>query len=418
MESNNPVQTRDRIVFLDALRGFAILGIFIANLNIFSGYHENINVSGPFLRPTLDSIMSFIHLMFIEGKFYTIFSLLFGWGIALQIESGNSKNINPIPTIKRRLRFMLLLGGMHLLIWSGDIVFFYALLAFILLQLRRCSNKSLLILAAVLIFLPIILYAIKSHWLILNYPSWFLFHLGDKVLQNLIGKNNFTNINIFKEHLSWLDYVKINIGGFFYRYGDLFFVSRIPKVFGVFLIGFVIGRTNFYKNFNQHKKTIYWIIGIGLFIGLPSNFILSYFITYYNDDYNNLKLNGLYQTIVNAIGVVPLALAYVFMLMLFFERNLGKRILSSVAPIGKMAFSNYILNSLIGNYIFVSAGLGYSRMVGPFYYTILGLLIYGMQIIISTLWMKYFNFGPIEWLWRSLTYKKWLTILKARNNYN
>ena len=124
MESNNPVQTRDRIVFLDALRGFAILGIFIANLNIFSGYHENINVSGPFLRPTLDSIMSFIHLMFIEGKFYTIFSLLFGWGIALQIESGNSKNINPIPTIKRRLRFMLLLGGMHLLIWSGDIVFF------------------------------------------------------------------------------------------------------------------------------------------------------------------------------------------------------------------------------------------------------------------------------------------------------
>ena len=81
--------------------------------------------------------MQFLHHMFIEGKFYSIFSLLFGWGIALQFKRAEANGINALPTIKRRLVFMLLLGAVHLLIWPGDIVFFYALLGFILLP---CEN--------------------------------------------------------------------------------------------------------------------------------------------------------------------------------------------------------------------------------------------------------------------------------------
>jgi len=90
----------------------------------------------------------------------------------------------------------------------------------------------------------------------------------------------------------------------------------------------------------------------------------------------------------------------------------GKKILSLIAPAGKMAFSNYITQSLVGNFVFLGAGLGYMGQVGPVYYTLFGFGFFILQVIISTVWLKYFNYGPIEWVWRSATYKKWQTMRK------
>ena len=141
---------------------------------------------------------------------------------------------------------------------------------------------------------------------------------------------------------------------------------------------------------------------------LPAaNFYLARYMTYFMDDYFNLKPYGLYQTIAYAFGVVPLALVYVSLFMLSFQTVAGKKILSVLAPVGKMAFSNYIMHSLIGNFVFLGPGLGYSGTVGPVYYTLFGIAVFIVQIILSTIWLKYFNYGPLEWLWRSATYKKW-----------
>ena len=110
MQSLTPVHSSEREIFMDVLRGFAILGIFIANLGSgLSWYNEDAKLTGAFLVPEWDHKMSFIHHMLIEGKFYSIFSLLFGWGIALQIKKGMAKGVDAIPTIKRRLLFMLVL---------------------------------------------------------------------------------------------------------------------------------------------------------------------------------------------------------------------------------------------------------------------------------------------------------------------
>jgi uncharacterized protein len=133
----------------------------------------------------------------------------------------------------------------------------------------------------------------------------------------------------------------------------------------------------------------------------------------HGSDYYMLKENGLYQTIVYAMGVVPLALSYVALFMLLFQTSAGKKFLSLLAPVGKMAFSNYISQSLIANFIFLGAGLGYMGQVGPVYYTLLGLIIFTGQVIVSTIWLKYFNYGPLEWLWRSATYKKWQPMKKG-----
>ncbi len=412
MQMLSPVQTKEREIFMDVLRGFAILGIFIANLNGFSWYNEQAQATGPYLLPELDHKMSFLHHMFIEGKFYSIFSLLFGWGIALQIKRGAASGINPMPTIRRRLLFMLLLGAVHLLIWPGDIVFFYALLAFILLPLRKFSNKTLLIAGGILIISPILLYAAKSQWTWLNAPAGLLYQTGQQLDTKLLGVTSEADYMAMVKNASWWDVLKGNISGFFYRYGYLFFVSRIPKVLGVFLIGYVLGRSDFYKNIGQHKKTVLIIIAAGLLIGLPANYYLARYMTYFMNDYWNLKTKGLYQTIAYALGVVPLALAYIGLFMLSFQTVAGKKILSLLAPVGKMAFSNYIMHSLIGNFVFLGAGLGYMRQVGPVYYTLFGVAVFIIQIILSTIWLKYFNYGPVEWLWRSATYKKWQPMRK------
>ncbi|HEX6847523.1 MAG TPA: DUF418 domain-containing protein, partial [Chitinophagaceae bacterium] len=404
--SLSPVQARERETFMDVLRGFAILGIFIANLGSgLSWYSEEANLTGPFLVPGWDHKMTFLHHMFIEGKFYSIFSLLFGWGIALQIKRGLARGVDAIPTIKRRLLFMLLLGFIHLMIWPGDIVFFYALLAFLLLPLRKFSNKTLLITGAVLILSPILLYGLKMLFPVLNFPAEKLYQAGNWVDTKLSPQ--FNDVKSQQEFVAvmknsnWWDVFKMNVAGFFYRYGYLFFISRISKVLGMFLIGYVIGRSDFYKNIMQHKKIVYWVIGIGFAIGLPCNYVLSYYMSTAMGDYFQLKEKGMYQTIVFALGVVPLALAYVGCFMLFFQYAGFKKISSLLAPVGKMAFSNYILQSLVGNLVFLGAGLGLMGQVGPVYYTLFGIGFFILQIIISTIWLKYFNYGPVEWLWRS-----------------
>lgn len=414
MQTLAPVQQKDREIFMDVLRGFAILGIFIANLNSFTWYNESAQATGPFLLPAQDHTMAFLHHMFIEGKFYSIFSLLFGWGIALQFKRAENKGINAAPTVKRRLYIMLLLGALHLLIWPGDIVFFYALLGFILLPLRKLSNKALLITGSILILLPILLYAAKSQWQWLNAPAGFMYETGALLDKKLLNSELTTNEGIaaYLKDASWWEILKADISGFFFRYGYLFFVSRVPKVLGVFLIGYALGRSDFYKNIAQHKKTVYIIIATGLIIGLPANYYLASYMSYYDADYWTFKRNGLYQTIAYALGVVPLALAYTGLFMLSFQTAAGKKILSILAPVGKMAFSNYIFQTLVGNFVFLGAGLGYMQKVGPVYYTLFGLAVFILQIILSTVWLRYFNYGPVEWLWRSTTYKKWQQLRK------
>lgn len=413
MQNLNPVQANEREIFMDVLRGFAVLGIFIANLGSgFTWYSESNHFTGPMLLPELDHKVQYLHQMLIEGKFYSIFSLLFGWGIALQIKRGIAKGVDAVPTVKRRLVFMLLLGAIHLLIWPGDIVFFYALLGFLLLPFRKFSDKTLLITGILLILLPIGVYAAKMHFQWLNAPAGILYQTGgavDHYLNNTNSEEDFKNL---LRHGNWWDVFKGHLAGFFFRYGYLFFVSRIPKVLGMFLIGYVVGRSDFYKNILQHKKLLYGIIAVGVMVGLPANYYLAYYMSGFEADYFNLKINGLYQTIAYALGVVPLAMAYVAIFMLSFQSVMGKKILSVFAPVGKMAFSNYILQSLIGNFVFLGAGLGYLEKVGPFYFTLFGIAVFTVQIMISTIWLKYFNYGPLEWLWRSATYKKWQPLKK------
>jgi uncharacterized protein len=411
MNTLAPVQIKDREVFMDVLRGISILGIFIANLQFFAYYSSN-NI-GKYIFPVLDKQFSFLHAMFIEGKFYSIFSLLFGWGIALQMSRSKADDATTVKFIKRRLWFMMLLGGVHLIfIWIGDIVAFYAMLGFILVALRRKSNKKLLIIGISLILSPIILYFLKMKFLWLNAPAGILFEASKYLQSQFAGiTNGQDETAIIKQSHNLITDVKVNMANAPFRYAYLFFVSRIPKVLGMMLIGFVIGRSGIYKKLNEYKKQLFWFVIIGLMVSIPANYMLAKYMQN-PDSYYNLKIEGWYETIAYALGVAPLAMVYAIVIALLFQQNFLQKIFVLIAPVGKMAFTNYIMHSLIGITTFYGIGFGYMQQVGPFALTIFAVLVFIAQIIYSTIWLQYFEFGPVEWVWRSLTYDKKQKILK------
>lgn len=417
MPTIKPVQATEREQFMDVLRGFAIFGIFIANLYGFTWYEFVTPEShSAWLLPHWDSKMFFLHHLFVEGKFYSIFSFLFGWGVAIQLYRAEEKGLQTTYYIRRRLFFMLLLGAIHLLLWPGDIVFLYAMLGFLLLFFRRFSNKALIWLSVLFVLSPIILYALKMHFRVLNYPSEVMFRTGGMLDAKIIHVNSDESFRAYIRNAGWLDILKADIPGFFYRYGDLFFQSRFPKVLGLMLLGLAAGRSNFYKRRAAFKKTLLFIAIAGIAWGFPANFMLARSMQEGGGSYYGYAPAGLYRTIYYAIGVAPLAAAYIALFMLAYDSYIGKKIGNLFSPVGKMAFTNYIMQTLIGNFVFLHAGLGYMEKVGPVYYTLFGMIVFVCQVIFSRVWLRYFNYGPLEWLWRSATYHKWQPLVKNKDH--
>ncbi len=143
---------------------------------------------------------------------------------------------------------------------------------------------------------------------------------------------------------------------------------------------------------------------VGLLVGLSANFL--YAIIHDGQSYYSLTTAGLQQTIAYAIGVAPLAIAYISLFFLLSKTNAGEKGLKILQPVGKMAFTNYITHSIIGIIFFTGIGFALDRQVGPVYYTTFGLIVFIIQIVVSKMWLTHFEYGPVEWMWRSFTYGK------------
>jgi uncharacterized protein len=280
------------------------------------------------------------------------------------------------------------------------------MVGFLLVALRNKSNKKLLIIGISLILSPIVLYFSKMKFLWLNAPAGIFAECSKYLQVHLAGIPNGTDdAYIIKQSHSLITDIKVNMSNVPFRYAYLFFVSRIPKVLGMMLIGFVIGRSGIYKKLNDYKKQLFWFVTIVLIVSIPANYMLAKYMEN-SDNYYNLKMEGWYETIVYALGVAPLAMVYAIVIALFFQQKLIQKLLALIAPVGKMAFSNYMTHSIIGIIVFHTIGFGYMQQVGPLAWTVFAVIVFNFQIIISTIWLKYFDFGPIEWVWRSLTYGK------------
>jgi uncharacterized protein len=409
-----PVLQTERSDILDVLRGFALFGVLLDNIFGFTGWSFFTQPMREAL-PTwpADGIVALSELTFINGKFYSLFSLLFGIGFSIILIRNEQKGINPLKIFYRRLIILLIIGAGHLfLLWEGDILVLYALIGMLLPLFRKCSDKTLIITAAALILSPIIFDCIDI-----------LFHAkaGDGIERLAISidkKNGIPTDSTYAKYLykpesGWREWRNWQESGWAYRYSYILDSNRIPKVLGMFLIGFYAGRKMMYLNLENYislfKKLRLW----GLIIGIPAAIACTYFEIFQKGIPNPI---GLGHTFFYAISVVPLCLVYTSIICLRWIKKNGNSKLKVLAPLGRMALTNYLMQTIIGITLYYGVGFGFGGNIGPAVFVPIGLAVYALQIAYSNWWFNYFNYGPMEWLWRQLTYWKKLPLRKQHHS--
>jgi uncharacterized protein len=407
-----PVPNKERIQFLDILRGIAILFILVANIRILSGVYFIPELQKAAMHTaSLDYVMEILSFIFVDGKFYSVFSILFGIGFAVQYQRMNKDDKVFVPFFRRRMLGLLIIGSVHLfLIWLGDILTLYALMGFTLVWFRHFSNKRLLIWTGVLLLLPVV------HWLAMYltdtfYPRYF-FRLHNELAGASMGGRTDTQTNSgfsitdYMAISSIMQLLEVNLVMPLRRLGGLLMEGRLFKVLALFLLGIWAGRQilerNILSNTALLKKVLFW----GLVFGLPLNLLRTWV------EFSDLSgsLWPLAEYVLNALALTPMAMAYCAAVAIVVTRR--PHWLGWFAPVGRTALSNYLFQSLICICIFYGVGLGYSGTLGYAAVLLFALALFGWQIVFSTFWLRYFRFGPVEWIWRQLTYGKLIKLWK------
>lgn len=402
-----PLSLQDRIEILDVLRGLAVCGILIGNVQWFSGYGM-MPAALEAQSPLADRVTHFLVHFFVEGKFYSIFSFLFGFGFALQISRAEERGDLKARLFKRRLFWLLVIGLAHAyLLWAGDILSIYAATGFLLILFRRKTNESLLKWAFALLAVPILTY-------ILFYILFVSFVSPEALAKLQAGQIDFWNAAVTKvQQASYLQIVTdFNLQYVLGRYAGLIFDMRLPKLLAMFLLGFYAYRRGFFQNLSSHRPFIRRVLVYGLVLGLAGN--IAFAALAGKEAVFPPSLVGIIGVITYAFGVPALALFYMAVVATLWQKETWRRLLAFLAPVGRMALTNYLLQTIICVLIFYGYGLGQFGRVGARTATLIALGIFLFQILMSALWLKYFSYGPMEWIWRQLTYGRRLNLRLKR----
>ena len=402
----SPISLPERIEILDVLRGLAVCGILVGNMQWFSGY----GMMPPAIArqsPFADQVTHFLVHFFVEGKFYSIFSFLFGFGFALQIARAEERGDSRASLFKRRLFWLLVIGLLHAyLLWSGDILSIYAVMGFVLILFRRKTNGALLKWAFVLLAIPILTY-------ILLYILFVAFVPPDALAKLDAAQINFWNETVRKVPQS--SYLQIitgyNLNMIAGRYASVILEMRLPKILAMFLLGFYAYRRKLFQNLSSHQPFIRRVLVYGLILGLVGNVTFAAFAG--AEAVFPPSPAGIVGVITYAFGVPALALALVALVATLWQRapsSHGRRLLAWLAPVGRMALTNYLMQTVISVFIFYGYGFGHFGRFGATKATLIALAIFVFQILMSALWLKYFSYGPMEWIWRQLTYRRRLSL--------
>jgi len=197
---------------------------------------------------------------------------------------------------------------------------------------------------------------------------------------------------------------KVNLEGVVFRYIDLLYTNRIPKVLGMFLLGFYAGRRGILLRVEEHLPLVRRVFRWGLALGLIGNTAFAVLIEM-GVDIPPSPL-GIAQTAAYAVGVPSLCFFYVSALALLWRKPRWRRWLSALAPVGQMALSNYLMQTIVCVTIFYGYGFGCFGRVGVTTGVALAVVIFALQIALSNWWFRRFQYGPVEWVWRQLTYRR------------
>lgn len=382
---------KKRYIILDALRGFAILGIILANFPEFSLW----TFADPASHTANDRVLQALLTFFVDGKFYTLFSILFGMGFAIQLENAEGK----LRTFYRRMVVLLLIGLLHILfLWSGDILMLYAAMGMLLPLFRKLPTKGILAAAALFLVLPVLSDALFGSRLAdpIEAAQW-----------RICGVYGITEANFgtwLSDARSYREVFQFLLQGAVERMWEFVSSHRYFKVLGLFLIGYAAGRERIFADLERFKPLLKRILAVGLGIGAPIGLLYTW------STMNGHPWGQVPHSVFYLFSVYPMGLAYAAGFCLLYNRKQEGKVWRAFAVPGRMACTNYLFQSVFGLCIFYGIGLGLGAKVNLLQTELIALGVYAFQIAFSSFWMKRFRFGPIEWVWRMLTYGKRLPL--------
>lgn len=389
-----------RQTFLDALRGMALLGILLVNISVFSLPFYGTGLADPLMTTSMDKVVSFLIAMLFETKFYLIFSFLFGYSFTIQMMSAERKGKPFAKSFMRRLLGLFIIGLLHaVFLYHGDILSTYAMMGVLLYACRKKSDATLFKLAGVLIIGTTVLW-LAFAWLSVGRQINEAAVLANVMQQQQAYLGSFSNI--MKQHLNDLSSV-----------WTITIVMQAPMALAMFCLGLMAGRKQIFLHLDAYRpyfKKLWWL---GVLLGLPVALFHGYVSVYGQNE--SVQLLALSLSILTG---PLLSAAYVVTLIWCHQTSVGQRVIGLFQSAGRMALSLYVLQSLMMTFVFFGVGLGLMGQLSHSMTLMVALGIYAVLCVFSTLWLRYFSYGPLEWVLRSFTQWRIDPILKPTSAKN
>ena len=384
--------TAGRLEFVDSLRGFALFGVFWANLQIFSGIeYLTEEQRASLFRGRLDTIAYFLERFLIENKFMGLFSLLFGISFWLFLTRVGSRTASATALFYRRIFWLFAIGAIHgWLLWCFDILRFYSLWAVLLPLFVRTAPKRLLGIAlAAGVLLPALASAAIAG---LSHP---LTAATDYDAMALAAFSGGSYGEVLKANWRYDWYLTLSFGQIAYQ----------VAIFGRLLLGLYVARTRDLGNLGGDRMLLRKVVLVGGLVGVVGSSIFAGKLLTGAPDNPWLAFS---RRLLVEGGQLGLTLAYASAVALAFLVARWRRVVLLLAPMGQMALSWYLLQTLFGIWLFYGYAHGPALMgkVGPGGLAAVAVIGYLVQVVLARAWMTRFRFGPAEWCWRSLTYGK------------
>lgn len=400
-----PTGAQDRVVLIDAIRGFALLGILLINMHDFLSPDNYIQLER--LWPgEIDKLSQWFCRVFVAGKFFTMYSFLFGLGLSLQMDRLEARGARFVPIYLRRQGILFFMGLIHgVFIWSGDILLPYSLYGCLLALFRKRPLKLLLLSALLLATVPIVV----STFRLAENPN-----VSSNAFVDLPSDNQANDakakeaIQIYSEG-SFAEIMNLRMHELIMSYNGWFGRNFGISVFTMFLLGLYAGRKRILVDITRHRKLIVavWRWGLGAF--LISVALSAYFILYEGATPYWLRLSG-YE--FEKVSRILVCLFYVATFALLSDTRIFRGVMAYFSAPGRMGLTNYLLQSLVCTTIFYSYGFGLYGTVSPALSVVLSVIFFAFQVIVSRWFLQRFNFGPMEWIWKSMTYGAWQNMRK------
>jgi uncharacterized protein len=393
-----PVSPTERIVTLDVIRGFALLGIFIMNMPYFNTSFFA-GVDGTHLWPAWwDRTAETARDVLFSGKFNSMFSMLFAIGFTIQMERlERSDTAHPSAIYLRRIFWLFVFGVIHATVfWTGDVLHIYALFGLLLLALRRVPDKVLWVLFAACLAYPAVRGAYRLATTTPDEVQQFIAisQQWERSNNAAYGEGSFGAAA--REHAREL--------AFLYTDRLRFFVSFYVQILSTMLLGLMLGRRQFFQNSGAHlplvRRVQWWTLALGVMTGA----VFGYYRATVKD-WATPTVFGVFANVAYSMCRVSIMAFYVATIVRAVHNARWRQRLAPMAAVGRMPLTNYLLQTLIATFIFYGWGFGLWGKVGPAMDLLLAISIFFLlQVPLSRLWFSRFDMGPMEYVWRRLSY--------------